>query len=63
MLVLTEKELNRILDGFANGKAELTLTMSRDGIWLRYGGVGSWPLTGKQADKILTAMRCMRIAA
>ena len=58
---LPEADLNLALNEFADGRRGLTLTMSKDGYWLRQG-MSQWPITSDQADKVLTAMRAMRVA-
>jgi hypothetical protein len=58
---MPESELNRALTRFADGGAGLTLAVSKYGFWLRQG-IYQWPITSDQADRVLTAMRAMRIA-
>lgn len=58
---MPEDKFNHALTRFADGRAGLTLTMSKDGFWLRQG-VDQWPISGEQVDKVLIAMRSMRVA-
>lgn len=57
---MTEQQLNDVLTRFAEGRAGVTLTLALEGCWLMQE-LNQWPITGDQADKVLTAMRCMRV--
>ncbi len=57
MARIDEINLNRLLNAFADGRISLKLTMSKDGFWL-----DSWEITSEQAEKVLIAMRAMRVA-
>ena len=54
---MDEATLNRLLTAFADGRTSLKLTMSKDGFWL-----DDREITSEQADKVLIAMRSMRVA-
>jgi hypothetical protein len=54
---MDEATLNRMLTSFADGRTSLKLTMSSKGFWLE-----DREITSEQAEKVLTAMRCMRVA-
>ena len=57
---MPEDDLNRVLTSFAEGRAGLQLTMSREGFVLGQG-IQQWSITSEQADKVLIAMRAMKL--
>jgi hypothetical protein len=59
--VLTDDKLNEILTDFADSGLEIGLRMSKDGFWLRWGDYDQAQISGEQTDKVLIAMRCMRV--